>query len=56
MTEGCKLHEGLFNLYYSEQDQKLLMVIRQDQYNQEYILPISIARGAGMMYLGGQHA
>ena len=53
VIEGCKLHEGLFNLYYSESDQKLLMVIRQDQYNQEFILPISIARGAGMMYLGG---
>ena len=53
VTEGCKLHEGLFNLYYGESDQKLLMVIRQDQYNHEFILPISIARGAGMMYLGG---
>jgi hypothetical protein len=53
VTEGCKLHEGLFNLYYNETDQKLLMVIRHDQYNQEFILPISIARGAGMMYLGG---
>ncbi|HTU24096.1 MAG TPA: zinc-dependent metalloprotease [Pirellulales bacterium] len=53
VTEGCKLLEGLFNLYYNESEQKLLMVIRQDQYNQEFILPISIARGAGMMYLGG---
>ena len=46
-------HEGLFTLYYNETDQKLLMAIRHDQYNQEFILPISIARGAGMMYLGG---
>ncbi|HEV3137841.1 MAG TPA: DUF5117 domain-containing protein, partial [Pirellulales bacterium] len=53
VTEGAKLIEGLFPLYYNEKDQKLLMIIKQEQYNQEFILPISIARGAGMMYLGG---
>ncbi|MBI3838426.1 MAG: zinc-dependent metalloprotease, partial [Planctomycetia bacterium] len=53
VTEGAKLIEGLFPLYYNEKDQKLLMAIKQEQYNQELILPISIARGAGMMYLGG---
>jgi Met-zincin/Domain of unknown function (DUF5117) len=54
VTDGCKYFgDVLFPLYFNEQDQKLLMVIRSDQYNQEYILPISIARGAGTMYLGG---
>ena len=53
VTEGAKLLEGLFPLYYNEKDQKLLMVIQRNQYNEEFILPISIARGAGSMYLGG---
>ena len=53
VTEGAKQIDGLFTLYYNEKDQKLLMAIRRDQYNQEFMLPISIARGAGMMYLGG---
>jgi hypothetical protein len=53
VTEGAKRLEGLMALYYNEKDQKLFLEIRRDQYNQELILPISIARGAGMMYLGG---
>src|SRR5262249_21018088 len=51
--EGAKQIDGLFTMFYNEKDQKLLMAIRRDQYNQEFVLPISIARGAGMMYLGG---
>jgi hypothetical protein len=53
VIEGTKQIDGVFTLYYSEKDQKLLMAIRRDQYNQDLILPISIARGAGMMFLGG---
>jgi hypothetical protein len=53
VTEGAKKLEGLFPLYFNEKDQKLFLEIRRDQYNQELILPISIARGAGAMYLGG---
>ena len=53
VTEGAKLLEGLFPLSYNEKDQKLFMTIRKEQYNQEFILPISIARGNGSMYLGG---
>ncbi|MEX0977702.1 MAG: DUF5117 domain-containing protein, partial [Pirellulales bacterium] len=53
VIEGAKKLEGLYALYYNEKDQKLFLEIRKDQYNQELILPISIARGAGMMYLGG---
>jgi hypothetical protein len=53
VTEGAKKLEGLFPLYYNEKDQKLFLEIRRDQYNQDLILPISIARGAGTMYLGG---
>ncbi|HVU86787.1 MAG TPA: zinc-dependent metalloprotease [Pirellulales bacterium] len=52
-VEGAKQIDGLFTLFYNEKDQKLLMAIRREQYNQEFVLPISIARGAGMMYLGG---
>lgn len=51
--EGAKQIDGLFTLFYNEKDQKLLMAIKREQYNQEFVLPISIARGAGMMYLGG---
>ena len=53
VIEGAKQIDGLFPLYYNQKDQKLFMAIRRDQYNQEFILPISIARGAGLMYLGG---
>jgi hypothetical protein len=53
VTEGAKQVDGLFTLYYNEKEQKLFMAIRRDQYNQEFVLPMSIARGAGMMFLGG---
>lgn len=53
VTEGAKRLEGLFPLYYNEDEQKLFMEIRKDQYNKDLILPISIARGAGSMFLGG---
>ena len=53
VVDGAKRLEGLFPLYYNEKEQKLFMEIRQDQYDKEIILPIAIARGAGLMYLGG---
>jgi hypothetical protein len=53
VTEGATRHEGLFPLYHNDKKQELFMEIRRDQYHQELILPISIARGAGSMYLGG---
>ena len=53
VVEGAKRLEGLFPLYYNEKEQKLFMEIKQEQYNKELILPIAIARGAGLMYLGG---
>ena len=54
VIDGAKRLEGLFPLYYNEKEQKLFMEIKQDQYDKELILPIAIARGAGMMYLGGE--
>jgi hypothetical protein len=53
VIEGAKKLEGLYALHYNEKDQKLFLEIRKDQYNQELVLPISIARGAGLMFLGG---
>ncbi len=53
VVDGATRMEGLFPLYYNEKDQKLFMEVQQSQYDQEIILPIAIARGAGMMYLGG---
>jgi hypothetical protein len=45
--------EGLFNLYYNEKQQKLFLEIRSEQYDKEFLLPMSIARGAGGILLGG---
>ena len=53
VIEGTKQIDGLFTLYYNQTDEKLFMSIRRHQLEEELILPISIARGAGMMYLGG---
>ncbi|HXY35907.1 MAG TPA: DUF5117 domain-containing protein, partial [Planctomycetaceae bacterium] len=54
VIEGCKEIDGLFPLYFNQKDEKLFMAINQRQFEQELLLPISIARGAGMMYLGGE--
>jgi hypothetical protein len=53
VIEGAKQIDGLFPLYYNEKEEKLFMAIRKHQLEEELILPISIARGAGMMFLGG---
>ncbi|MGO8753500.1 MAG: zinc-dependent metalloprotease, partial [Thermoguttaceae bacterium] len=54
VVEGAKRMEGLFPLYYNEKEQKLFMEVQQAQYDKEVILPMAIARGAGIMYLGGE--
>jgi len=54
VVEGVKRLEGLFPLYYQEKEQRLFMEVRKDQYDKELILPIAIARGAGLAYLGGE--
>ncbi len=53
VIEGAKRLDGLFPLFYNEKEQKLLMELRQDQYDKELILPMAIARGAGLLYIGG---
>ena len=53
VTKGLTAMPGLLPLYYSEKEQKLYMEISKANYNKDFILPISIARGAGRMYLGG---
>ena len=45
--------EGLFPLYYNEKEQRLFMEVQQPQYDQEVVLPIAIARGAGMSIWAG---
>ncbi|MCI0530139.1 MAG: DUF5117 domain-containing protein, partial [Nitrospira sp.] len=53
VLKDSKKLEGLFNLYYKEKDQQLFMELRPDQYNQELLCSIAIARGAGWRFLGG---
>lgn len=53
VIEGTKQIDGLFTLFYDQKDDKLFMAIRQNQYEEEFVLPISIARGSGIMFLGG---
>lgn len=50
---GAKSMPGLFNLFFNENEQKLLMEIKSDQLNKEILFPIAIARGAGDMLIGG---
>lgn len=49
----AKLKEGLFPMYYDEKEQNLFMEIKRHQFEQEFLMPIAIARGSGMFYLGG---
>lgn len=53
VTKETEKLSGLFNLYFSEKNQKLYMEISRSQFGRELILPISIARGAGRTVLGG---
>ncbi len=54
VIKGTKKIEGLFPLHYSKKEQKLFMEISKSQYEKELILPISIAKGTGSFFLGGQ--
>lgn len=53
VIDGATKIDGLFNLYLNEKKQKLYMEIPKTYYNKELIMPISIARGSGLSYLGG---
>lgn len=46
VVKGAKEHEGLFRLHQKED--KLYAEIRPDQMEKNFLLPIAIARGAGM--------
>ena len=46
LVKGAKEYEGLFKLY--QKDDRLYAEIRPDQLNHPFLLPIAIARGAGM--------
>lgn len=53
VIKGFERRDGLLPLYFNEKEQKLLMEINRNQYEKEFIFPISVARGAGTMVLGG---
>ncbi|WP_339743968.1 zinc-dependent metalloprotease [uncultured Rubinisphaera sp.] len=53
VTKGSTTLPGLFPLHYNEKDQQLFLEISKSNYDTEFILPISIASGAGRLYLGG---
>ena len=53
VIEGADEKKGLFNLYYNEKEQKLFMELSGSHFKKDYLLPISIARGAGFRFLGG---
>ena len=46
VVKGAKEYEGLFRLHLKED--KLYAEIRPDQMEKNFLLPIAIARGAGM--------
>ncbi len=46
VVKGAKVHEGLFTLH--QKDDNLYVEIRQDQFDKPFLLPIAVARGAGM--------
>jgi hypothetical protein len=40
--EGFKCVEGLFNVYYNEEEEKWLLEVRADQFGQIYLLNIEV--------------
>lgn len=54
VTKDAKKLEGLFALYFNEKEQKLFLEIPEGKYDKELIVPIAIARGTGLSYLGGE--
>ncbi|MBX7168454.1 MAG: zinc-dependent metalloprotease [Pirellulales bacterium] len=53
VTKDHKKLEGLFTLYYNADEQSLLLELRPDQLDKDILFPISVARGAGSLVLGG---
>ena len=53
ITGSTQRIAGLVDFYYSEKDDELHMAIRADQLGRDFIMPMSIARGAGQTILGG---
>lgn len=53
VVKGATKLDGLFPLYFNEKDQKLFIEIGGSQFDRDLICPISIARGAGGLFLGG---
>lgn len=46
VVKGAKIHEGLFTLHHK--DDHVYAEIRQDQFDKPFLMPIAVARGAGM--------
>ncbi len=46
VVKGAKVSEGLFTLH--QKDDNLYAELRPDQFDKPYLLPIAVARGAGM--------
>ena len=44
---------ALVNLYFNKKQNQLFMELGSGQLNKDFLLPIAIARGPGMTYLGG---
>jgi hypothetical protein len=53
VVKGSTKIEGLFPLHYNAKEQHLYMEVQESQYDKEFLCPISIARGAGTTFLGG---
>jgi len=46
VVKGAKIYEGLFTLH--EKDEHVYAEIKPDQFNKPFLLPIAVARGAGL--------
>ncbi len=53
VLKGTTKVEGLFPLHYNAKEQKLFLEISSGQFDKDLICPISISRGAGGLFLGG---
>ncbi|GIW81459.1 MAG: hypothetical protein KatS3mg105_3266 [Gemmatales bacterium] len=48
LTEGAKIHEGLFTLYHKEKENRVYLEIKPNQFKKPLLCPIAVARGLGM--------
>ena len=53
VTKDHKKLEGLLDLYYDEDQQSLLIELGSGDLDQDFLMPISVARGAGNLIMGG---